>query len=413
MAIFIIFAMKKVKIIETKSLTAAELLSLLGDSILQDLCRRFDADKWVIKLQTVTVFKLVLYSILDSERLSLRTMAEQYASVPFQLLEESIIGQETAHSSIRDRLINIEVRFFEHLYEHTRKLLSAHYGQKELSGQYNVKRYDSTMIGVFSHLLEGMKVGNTSKKKNQVKLTTELLGDFEVRMRFFKDQDHLGEEVALKEMIQSQSHDSRSLIVFDRGLKSRKTFCELKDLKTQFVTRLNERNRYKFLRQHAEVPSALCNGLRFVQDSIVYLYGDGSKLVKEEFRLIEAVVEKNGKKLFFLTNVLSLQATDIAEVYRKRWDIEVFFRFLKQEMNLTHFVCNDLNAIQVMIYCTLIAAMLILVYKKHNGIRSYKIAKTKFFKELQAGVTLDLIDTPKGVERLRKVLKVYIKKRAP
>lgn len=405
--------MKKVKIIETKSLTAAELLSLLGDSILQDLCRRFDADKWVIKLQTVTVFKLVLYSILDSERLSLRTMAEQYASVPFQLLEESIIGQETAHSSIRDRLINIEVRFFEHLYEHTRKLLSAHYGQKELSGQYNVKRYDSTMIGVFSHLLEGMKVGNTSKKKNQVKLTTELLGDFEVRMRFFKDQDHLGEEVALKEMIQSQSHDSRSLIVFDRGLKSRKTFCELKDLKTQFVTRLNERNRYKFLRQHAEVPSALCNGLRFVQDSIVYLYGDGSKLVKEEFRLIEAVVEKNGKKLFFLTNVLSLQATDIAEVYRKRWDIEVFFRFLKQEMNLTHFVCNDLNAIQVMIYCTLIAAMLILVYKKHNGIRSYKIAKTKFFKELQAGVTLDLIDTPKGVERLRKVLKVYIKKRAP
>lgn len=405
--------MKKTKIIESKSVSAAELLSLVGESILKDLCRRFDADKWVIKLKTVTVFKLVLYSILDSERLSLRTMADQFSSVPFQLLDESITGQVTAHSSIRDRLVGIEVRFFEHLYEHTRKLLSAHYGQKELSGQYDLKRYDSTMVSVYSHMLEGMKVGNTSKKKNQVKLTTELLGDFEVRMRFFKDQDHLGEEVALKEMVQSQSHDSGSLIVFDRGLKSRQTFCELKGLKTQFVTRLNERNRYHFLRPHAEVPDAPCNGLRFVQDSIVFLYGDGSKMVKEEFRLVEAVAEKNGKRLFFLTNVLSLGAVDIAEVYRRRWDIEVLFRFLKQEMNLTHFVCNDLNAIQVMIYCTLIAAMLVLVYKKLNGIRSYKIAKTRFFKELQAGVMLELIEGPLGVERLRKVLRGYLKKGVP
>lgn len=248
------------------------------------------------------------------------------------------------------------------------------------------------------------------RKKNQVKLTTELLGDFEVRMRFFKDQDHLGEEVALKEVIQSQMHSPDSLIVFDRGLKSRQTFCELKGLKTQFVTRLNDRNRYQFVRQHAQVPTKSIRGLRFVQDSIVYLYGDGSKLVKEEFRLVEAVVEKTGKKIFFLTNVLALDADAIAEIYRKRWDIEVFFRFLKQEMNLTHFVCNDTNAIQVMIYCTLIAAMLILVYKKQNDIKSYKIAKTRFLKELQAALTLELIDTPLGLERLRQALKSFLKR---
>lgn len=402
--------MKRRKIIPVQGQTADELLCLLGDSVLNDLSRQVNADKWVIKLETVTVFKLILYSILDSDRLSLRVMAEQFSSVPFQLLEQSIVGQKTAHSSIRDRLVKIKVSFFERLYERTRVLLSAEYSQNELSGAYNLKRYDSTMISVFSHMLEGMKVGNTSKKKNQVKLTTELLGDFEVRMNFFKDQDHLGEEVALREMIQSQTHDSRSLIVFDRGLKSRQTFCELKDAKTQFVTRLNERNRYKFIRQHAEVPCESIAGLHFVQDSIVYLYGDGSKLVKEEFRLLEAGVDKNGKKLYFLTNILFLDACTIAEIYRRRWDIEVFFRFVKQEMNLTHFVCNDLNAIQVMLYCTLIAAMLILVYKKQNGIKSYKIAKTKFFKELQAAVTLEVIETANGLEQLKKVLKVYLKR---
>ena len=400
--------MSKSKIIHPRVVLASDLLSLLGDSMLKDLVRALQADKWVIKLHTVTVFKLILYSLLDSERISLRTMADQYTSIPFQTLEQSVIGQSTAHSSIRDRLIGIDVRFFKGIYEQTLSMLSTHYGNNELSGQYNIKRYDSTMIAVFSHMLQGMQVGNTSRKKNQVKLTTELINDFEIRMRFFKDQDHLGEETALKEMIQSQKHNADSLIVFDRGLKSRQTFCELKDLKTQFVTRLNENSRYKLIQPHAEVPSQLVNGLQFVQDSIVYLYGDGRKLVQEEFRLIEAQTQ-NGKKLFFLTNILSLDAQTIAEVYRRRWDIEVFFRFLKQEMNLTHFVCNDLNAIQVMIYCILIAAMLVLVYKKQNNIKSYKIAKIRFFKELQAAITLELIDTPLGIEQLRRILKAKIK----
>jgi transposase len=337
-------------------------------------------------------------------------MADQFTSIPFQTLEQSILGQSTAHSSLRDRLINIDVRFFERIYDKAFALLSAQYGSKQLTGGYNIKRYDSTMIAVFSHMLKGMQVGNTSRKKNQVKLTTELTADFEVRMRFFKDQDHLGEEVALKEMILSQTHDSGSLIVFDRGIKSRQTFCDLKELKTQFVTRLNENSRYKYLRQHAEVPNKLVGNLQFIQDSIVYLYGDGSKLVKEEFRLIEVKTKKDEKKLFFLTNVLSEDAQTIADVYRKRWDIEVFFRFLKQEMNLTHFVCNDLNAIMVMIYCTLITAMLILVYKKQNDIKSYKIAKIRFFKELQAAVTLELLDAPDGLERLKLILKAQLKK---
>jgi hypothetical protein len=402
--------MKKEKVIRAQSVLASELVALLGDNLLEDLAKSLQADKWVIKLKTTTVFKLVLYSLLDSERISLRTMADQFTSIPFQTLEQSILGQSTAHSSLRDRLINIDVRFFERIYDKAFALLSAQYGSKQLTGTYNIKRYDSTMIAVFSHMLKGMQVGNTSRKKNQVKLTTELTADFEVRMRFFKDQDHLGEEVALKEMILSQTHDSGSLIVFDRGIKSRQTFCDLKKLKTQFVTRLNENSRYKYLRQHAEVPDKSVGDLQFIQDSIVYLYGDGSKLFKEEFRLIEVKTKKDEKKLFFLTNVLSEDAQTIADVYRKRWDIEVFFRFLKQEMNLTHFVCNDVNAIMVMIYCTLITAMLILVFKKQNDIKSYKIAKIRFFKELQAAVTLELLDAPGGIERLRLILKAQLKK---
>ncbi|MEZ4958553.1 MAG: transposase [Saprospiraceae bacterium] len=120
--------------------------------------------------------------------------------------------------------------------------------------------------------------------------------------------------------------------------------------------------------------------------------------------------KKDGQLLSFVTNVWELPADVIAEIYRQRWDIEVLFRFLKQEMNLTHFVCNDLNAIQVMLYFTMIAAMLVLIYKKHNDIKSYKKAKIQFFKELFYSVMLDVLESPEGLEWLKKTAKNFIQR---
>jgi hypothetical protein len=400
--------MKRIeKILQEKTVSVDDLMKIIGDDLLTRLTRELRADKGVIKLTTSSVFKLIMYSVLDSERLSLRVMEENYVAPAYKAFCPSTLGMSTAHSSLRDRLIAIDIEFFEKVHEQVSKSLQAHYTLTQLA-HYNIKRYDSTMISVFSHLLEGMKVGNTSKKKNQVKMTTELINDFEVRMRFFKDQDHLGEEVALKELIQSVTHQKNDLIVFDRGLKSRETFCELKGLKTQFVTRLNDKNRYKVLRPHQDLPTESIDGLDFIEDSIVYLYGNGSKLVKEEFRLIQVNVKKNGKKIFFVTNVLDLPAHFIAQIYRMRWQIEVFFRFIKQEMNLTHFVSNDVNAIKIMLYSILIVAMLILVYKKQNDIKSYKIAKKRFSEELKALVILDLIQSEEGLKIYKKCLQEQI-----
>ncbi len=396
--------MKRIeKILKAKSVTVDDLIGIIGDDLLTSLSRELHADKGVIKLTTKSMFKLIVYSILDSERLSLRIMEENYIEPGYKAFCPETLDKSTAHSSLRDRLINLNAEYFEKIQIAVGKELQKHYTVSQLA-HYNIKRYDSTMISVFSHLLEGMKVGNTSKKKNQVKMTTELVNDFEVRMRFFKDQDHLGEEVALKELIKSVTHQSNDLIVFDRGLKSRHTFCELKGLQTQFVTLLNDRNRYKVLRAHQELPTDAIDGLDFMEDNIAYLYGDGSKIVKEEFRVIKVNVKKSDKKIFFVTNILDLPAHQIAQIYRMRWEIEVFFRFIKQEMNLTHFVCNDVNTIKVMLYSILIVAMLILVYKKQNDIKSYKIAKIRFAAEIKASCILDLIQTPEGLNIYKKCL---------
>ena len=403
--------MRDKKILSNKPVQVGDLLELIGQKELETLSESLQADKWVPKLKAPIVFQLALYSVLEDERLSLRIMEENYKSPVFKaMVQKGEVSDYTAHSSISDRLKTIKVSYFQKLYEKVYRDAAKLYGEKALK-YYNIKRYDSTMIAVFSHLMEGMKVGNTSRKKNQVKITTELTNDFEIRVSFFKDQNHLGEEVALKEMIQSQSHSLKDLIVFDRGIKSRITFCEFKKDQTLFTTRLNDKNRYKFVRKHGDVPQSDTQGkLNYIQDSIVYLYTDGNKLVKEEFRLIEVQHKKTGKKIYFLTNILDLSADLVAEIYRRRWEIEVFFRFLKQEMNLTHFVSNDLNAIQVMLYTTLIAATLVLVYKKKNDIHSYKIAKKRFTKDLEANIILEMIQTPEGLEFYKLCLKHQVEK---
>lgn len=82
------------------------------------------------------------------------------------------------------------------------------------------------------------------------------------------------------------------------------------------------------------------------------------------FRLV--VVKSKGKdqkEYWLLTNDFQRSAAEISQAYRRRLDIEVFFRFLKQELNVSHLVSLNRNGIQVMLYMTLIVAMMLLMYK--------------------------------------------------
>ena len=112
--------------------------------------------------------------------------------------------------------------------------------------------------------------------------------------------------------------------------------------------------------------------------------------VETDFRLVVIRNEKTKKEFWFLTNEFELSSKEIADYYRKRWDIEVFFRFLKQELNLSHLVSLNKNGIEVMVYMTMIASMLLLIYKKANAL-GYKTAKRRIAMELRDMITEILI----------------------
>ena len=97
-------------------------------------------------------------------------------------------------------------------------------------------------------------------------------------------------------------------------------------------------------------------------------------------------VKRVENEIYFITNDFSLTPQEIAEAYRRRWDIEVFFRFLKQELNFSHFLSVSENGLKIVLYMTLITAMLIIIYKRENEL-GYDMAKFCFHTEMNDWVT--------------------------
>lgn len=393
--------MKKWIAMKDQRVTAGEMLALIPEHLHKRITDELAVDKWVPKLKANFLFKLLIFSLLQSKQLSLRVIEENSHDKFFLALGPDLF-EPVSYGAVRHRLINVRVEYFQKLYEHLYQVLQEQYCVRQLA-RHHLKLYDSTLVAVFSHLLEGMRVGNTSKNKQQVKFTTELTDSLLVKVAFFKDQAHLSEHTALKQIITGEEHTADEIIVFDSGLQCRKTFAEFDDANTQFVTRGRNRLKYELLETLTEddrLPAT--EDLKFIQDSLVYLFADGGQKINHPFRLVEAERRTDHRRLLFLTNIKDLPPDQIAYIYKQRWDIEVFFKFMKQEMNLTHFVCHDENAIKVMLYCTLIASMLVLAYKQLNRIESFKIAKIRFFKELHVCIIGELLDHRNGIKWLKQ-----------
>ncbi|MBN8858126.1 MAG: transposase [Sphingobacteriales bacterium] len=101
-------------------------------------------------------------------------------------------------------------------------------------------------------------------------------------------------------------------------------------------------------------------------------------------------LDKSGAPICFVTYIINEEAYLIAAWYKQRWEIEVFFKFIKQHLNVNHLVSRNINGIKVMIYVTMILAILIIAYKKINRIKRFKIARLKFELEPETEIMCEV-----------------------
>jgi len=382
-------------------------MNQIPDQLLEDLANDMDVDRYVSRLYGHLMVKLLLYGMFRSGRLSTHLLEEFYNSSNFSAFSGKG-GHKTRHSSLAARLSSLDYKYFEAVYEWISDRFSRHLKirPKWLNA---LERFDSTLIAIGGGLVDwGMQVGRKPKEgepKVQLKISLGLKAWLPTSVEVFTEQKDLSEENALKQAIAQATRATDDFITFDQGLKSRKTFCQFDNNEIGFVTRAHENVRYQKIEDYRQIKGRTADGLRFLQDSKVYLYQGTQQLVEHPFRLIEVEVqdpeEGQAERLIFITNLWDFSAMDIARIYRRRWDIEVFFRFLKQELNMKHFINRTKNGILIQLYSALMAAILLVAFKKINKIASYKKAKVRFEEQLLFSIFKELEEMPPP-ERLMK-----------
>jgi len=328
---------------------------------------------------------------------------ELYASKLFNVFSSKDKNHKTRHSSIADRLRTMSSDYFAEIFKWSYQHFFTTHGGSKMTKK--LVRFDSTMIKISSALVDwGMKVGRKPKdspRQVQLKVTLGLKGLFPKIVNIHTEQSFLSEENALKKVILDNGSNPEEIISFDLGLKSRKAMQTFDNVSIRFVTKGGDNLRYKVISTQEKLPKEQ-NGLRFIQDSQVKLYHGSNELFDHVFRLVEAIDIESGERLYFITNINELSAVQIAEIYRHRWDIEVFFRFIKQELNIKHLLSHSINGIETQIYVTLLLAILLTVFKISNKMKGYKIPKLRFEDELLFHIIEQIKQGEKIVSKTQK-----------
>jgi hypothetical protein len=158
-------------------------------------------------------------------------------------------------------------------------------------------------------------------------------------------------------ILKKLAFDAGTIAVIDRGLVDYEMFGQWTRNEIYFVTLLKSNADYQVVKNNS-VP----HNRNILKDQLIRLNGFYSKdKCPYLLRLVEVWLEEKQESLILLTNQLQFGATTIASIYKDRWQIELFFKALKQNLRIKTFVGTSPNAVMIQIWTALIA-MLILKY---------------------------------------------------
>lgn len=146
-----------------------------------------------------------------------------------------------------------------------------------------------------------------------------------------------------------------TIVVDDRGYNDYELFGHWTARGIYFVTKMKANAVYEVIKQN---PTNL--GSDVLKDEIIELRGVGAfEKCPYKLRRIEFYDEKTQEILVYLTNHLKLSAMTIAAIYKDRWQIETFFRELKQNLKIKTFVGTSANAVKIQIWTALIVMLIL------------------------------------------------------
>ena len=220
---------------------------------------------------------------------------------------------------------------------------------------------DSTTITLFSNLLfKGVgRHPKTGKKKGGIKVHTVIQANEGVPSDIKFTSAATNDSFMLKPTTLSEG----DIIAMDRAYIDYEKFQQLTERGVIYVTKMKKSLKYTVMEDTMyQTP----DGLMLVRTQAVEFVKQrkGEEAIRHKARIITYCDQKKRKLISLLTNDMDFDPDEIIAIYRKRWEIELLFKQMKQNFPLKYFYGESANAIKIQIWVTLIANLLLMVMQK-------------------------------------------------
>ena len=335
----------------------SQLLDFLDKDVFLRISNKYNGNRYVKSFTCWNQLAVMMFGQL-SNRESLRDLVlatQAHASKAFHLG----FGKAATRSNLSKANNNRDCRIFEDFAY--RVMADAQKCRAveifKLGGK--VYAFDSTTIDLCLSVFDWALF---RKKKGGIKIHT--LYDVETRIpTFFHITPARQHDTKAMDAI---PYEENSFYIFDRAYNAFGRLFTINGVGAYFVVRGRKNNDFRPMRWKRRLPSGV------LSDAIGYMDGQLTmSKYPEKIRRIIYIDSESGRKFIFFTNALDISSLKVAELYHNRWQIELFFKWLKQHLKIKKFWGETENAVRIQIYTAITAyCMMAIVQKKMNLGRS-------------------------------------------
>lgn len=338
-----------------------QIIDLVPRWMLESCAKQHKSDKGCSRYKTYEQFVAMTFGQLN-KCLTLSDISTGIG-VSGTFIADLGLGQSPARSTMSDGNRKRGWQVFEYLYhrllKHYERVLGKRHRShiiEEIKG-HRIKLIDSTTIGLCLALFDWAKFRTA---KGGVKIHTcwddaLMLPDM-VNVTEAKVHDRHG----LEQLIFPRN----TIVVEDRGYFDFALMLGRIRAENVFVTRTKGNTSYEHI-EELDLPDGTDQDI--LKDQVIALNGAKARetgIDTHRLRLVSVYKEDEGKVINIITNQLQWSARTIADLYKRRWDIELFFKALKQNLQVKTFIGTSENALKSQIYIALICYLLLELIKR-------------------------------------------------
>lgn len=371
-----------------------QLLTLLPEQQFSSFVRQHNADKYVKKFTCFNQLTTLLYAQITG-RDCLREIESDLRLLDstWDELGLSSISRSTLSRANSKRPSTIYESLFYILFEQCQQLSSG----SRFSFKNPLHAIDASSISVCLSLFDWAKF-RTAKGAIRIHADLDLRNHIP---RFLDLTDGKTHEVKVLQEADLTIYPKGTIFVMDRGYNDYKLLWKIKKAGHHFVIR-----RKKNMNSFVIAVHRLANGKGVLKDERIALtLPKAQEAYPQDLRQV-TYADNEGNVYEYLTDEFRLSASNIAEIYKRRWEIETFFRWIKQNLKIKTFLGTSKNAVMTQIW---VAMIYFLLLKWLAHCLGYKKSLTNISRKLAASCLhqFQLFEviciTPTGLRRLKQI----------